>query len=634
MAATSDLHFEIPACLHQYVKENKYTYGPFTVYTLVARPTKKIGDSYVVQKRGPDDTTYEIKGMLEHVPRGYSRLYCNELLTCELSGMQKFYSLDIDNDDLESDKPDNKPLIPVEVKKWAEASKLHVQFQHKENGKFVIFRLFTYESEIYIFGGSKNMHIVRKLERFNPTDSLAEVILSVVIDDLLSIPKEELESILDRTIFAEYVDGHHIVFTSLPYIVYFNGSKSLRGVREILPSIDCLPTEEFLMEIRNRTHEEGSVIVYTNIETGEIIRQKFKTYWYIIWRCWREVICHQKSNDNLVKLMIRRLHQRSDQFMHLSDNLLLHYESQARLFVDWLSEQTFPLSALAHDGSMGMAIAIHRFELPMADRIIEELNAKDLEQKEEKLPIYTEAIINSKLKFCIILRGVPGCGKTTYAEYLRSKIEDCSIHSTDSYFVVDGEYKFDKSKLAEYHKANLESFKASKARVVIVDNTNLVPKDYGKYILEGYIRIIISFAIPSTFRSIHNIDKPHYKQMCELAQKHKPAPSYYGVFVDPADIDIPFTQKTPLHLTCKFVGGDVRQDIPPFREKLGMMVPVSITGLSKNLAGDALIATSDLGGTHITLITNPGCKPVDVGENLQQVEVFEKKIIGYYLPYY
>lgn len=70
-----------------------------------------------------------------------------------------------------------------------------------------------------------------------------------------------------------------------------------------------------------------------------------------------------------------------------------------------------------------------------------------------------------------IMRGLPGSGKSYFA---RSIADGAPIFSTDDFFVVDGEYKFDPSKLGHHHAANLaRSVKAmsdGKHRV-IVDNT-------------------------------------------------------------------------------------------------------------------------------------------------------------------
>lgn len=51
------------------------------------------------------------------------------------------------------------------------------------------------------------------------------------------------------------------------------------------------------------------------------------------------------------------------------------------------------------------------------------------------------------MKELFLLRGLPGCGKSTLAKSLAG----CHVEA-DMYFMKDGEYKFDASKLPEAHK--------------------------------------------------------------------------------------------------------------------------------------------------------------------------------------
>lgn len=51
------------------------------------------------------------------------------------------------------------------------------------------------------------------------------------------------------------------------------------------------------------------------------------------------------------------------------------------------------------------------------------------------------------MKKLYIVRGLPGSGKSTFAKSLGG-----THFETDSYFMVDGEYKFDFTKLKEAHK--------------------------------------------------------------------------------------------------------------------------------------------------------------------------------------
>lgn len=53
----------------------------------------------------------------------------------------------------------------------------------------------------------------------------------------------------------------------------------------------------------------------------------------------------------------------------------------------------------------------------------------------------------SEGKNLYLLRGLPGAGKSTLARQL-----GCTHFETDSFFMVDGEYKFDPFKLKDAHK--------------------------------------------------------------------------------------------------------------------------------------------------------------------------------------
>ena len=55
----------------------------------------------------------------------------------------------------------------------------------------------------------------------------------------------------------------------------------------------------------------------------------------------------------------------------------------------------------------------------------------------------------------ILVRGVSGAGKSTIGEMFDDGATT-RILSTDDLFYVDGEYKFDPSKLAEYHQAIID----------------------------------------------------------------------------------------------------------------------------------------------------------------------------------
>ncbi len=94
------------------------------------------------------------------------------------------------------------------------------------------------------------------------------------------------------------------------------------------------------------------------------------------------------------------------------------------------------------------------------------------------------------MKQVFILRGLPGSGKSYYAQNLADEMVQGAqsqyvICATDDYFYnADGVYHFDKFKLSEYHNLNLARFINSLAEnipLVIVDNTNIKKWEFIAY---------------------------------------------------------------------------------------------------------------------------------------------------------
>ena len=93
-------------------------------------------------------------------------------------------------------------------------------------------------------------------------------------------------------------------------------------------------------------------------------------------------------------------------------------------------------------------------------------------------------------KICYILRGLPGTGKSMLARTMEMGWGYAKSFSTDDYFMVNGKYQFDPSKLGEYHQKNLNAaddymkgFKDSHNTIMcIIDNTNTQHWEYEKYI--------------------------------------------------------------------------------------------------------------------------------------------------------
>lgn len=52
----------------------------------------------------------------------------------------------------------------------------------------------------------------------------------------------------------------------------------------------------------------------------------------------------------------------------------------------------------------------------------------------------------------IIMRGVPGSGKTTIVKYLVEKFETNCVCSADNYFMRNGTYVYERSKIKHAHE--------------------------------------------------------------------------------------------------------------------------------------------------------------------------------------
>lgn len=88
----------------------------------------------------------------------------------------------------------------------------------------------------------------------------------------------------------------------------------------------------------------------------------------------------------------------------------------------------------------------------------------------------------------ILMRGCPGSGKSFLANKLRQEYISngisCSIYSTDNFFIKNGVYIFDPTKIGVYHRRNIKHVSEAmhdKLDVIIVDNTNTVWKELKKY---------------------------------------------------------------------------------------------------------------------------------------------------------
>lgn len=124
-------------------------------------------------------------------------------------------------------------------------------------------------------------------------------------------------------------------------------------------------------------------------------------------------------------------------------------------------------------------------------------------------------------KTVIILRGAPGCGKSTLAATLFKLAvfggQTVEVCSADQFFysTMDGTYNFDKTRLGEAHgfcKTLFTEAILNNISLIILDNTNGIATDFKGYKkfaeISGYVVHVLVVENRHGNKSAHNV--PEY----------------------------------------------------------------------------------------------------------------------------
>ncbi|XP_075786664.1 NEDD4-binding protein 2 isoform X2 [Pelodiscus sinensis] len=133
----------------------------------------------------------------------------------------------------------------------------------------------------------------------------------------------------------------------------------------------------------------------------------------------------------------------------------------------------------------------------------------------------------------VLLRGVPGSGKSFLARTLLEDNPSGIILSTDDYFYKNGQYQYDANCLGEAHEWNRKrAGEAFEKRIspIIIDNTNIQAWEMKPYVaLSQQYKYKVMFREPDTWwkfkpkelerRNIHGVSKEKIKRMLERYER-------------------------------------------------------------------------------------------------------------------
>lgn len=128
-----------------------------------------------------------------------------------------------------------------------------------------------------------------------------------------------------------------------------------------------------------------------------------------------------------------------------------------------------------------------------------------------------------------ILRGLPGSGKSACCKDAVAKLPDTVVCSADDFFMVDGEYKFNKDLIGQAHASCLLRFAEalrSRPALILIDNTNIRAVEIAPYyaLAQAYsakveIVTFVCSVETAVARNIHGASAELVQEMDELMKQ-------------------------------------------------------------------------------------------------------------------
>jgi len=294
----------------------------FNRLTIKPNPPKGKGG-----RRQSDDIVYQNNPILREVlPRGFSIFFKDEKYFTSLVGMRKFSGKSIEEEDNDDDR-DNSTISHDTifdnelVETWARTNVLEVTDTTKANGKACFVKIKRENHKTYFIFGSKNVHNIVELEMFSDFISNDEngSINQFIAKDIYATRFQimDLLPLFNKgyTLCGELCDGQHFVEgdNTITWFALSNRQGvPMRttdtftilencNIKTVESKIVFSPGDDF-SELGNvfnngkKRLDEGSVLYFRNVNTGENMCCKVKTPWYIAWRMLRQIILGNPVN--------------------------------------------------------------------------------------------------------------------------------------------------------------------------------------------------------------------------------------------------------------------------------------------------------------------------------------------------
>jgi len=288
--------------------------------------------------------------------------------------------------------------------------------------------------------------------------------------------------------------------------------------------------------VLNVEEEDTSGLLGAQTDTGE--SENEENCFHYLKRKFTDIFCCQTSDIKRIRLEAEDEHNSEDKEPEVNDNII---DDEIQI-----NDTVVEIESLAQ-----------RNEDPIIENA--DIKVSVLHPKPETCSTYLnhpfltdipsmESLTNSLTM--LIMRGLPGSGKSTVVRKLKELFPQACTCSADDYFASSGVYKFDRTKLKDAHlfsQAKAEELCQKLTNLIIIDNTNVKRWEMAPYFRTAsqhrYTVIVAEPRTPWKFnvdelvlKNTHSVDGAVIRARAKDWQEVQP--NYYGWFLNPADTSL------------------------------------------------------------------------------------------------